>query len=359
MRELQLYTPVSRDPHVVRRLQFVAGGAELVAWVGEPGHGGVTTGLLRVSLGTGESRSLSDDAGYWEHDEQGEPAVSPDGRFLVIELAGGVDDFVYFDDITRRTEAGSSLPLLPLPAHGWCGLVFTPDGAELLAVRNVARTGADNRTRDVVRFALKTYIDPPLRYEDKVNPLTQQPYRSPVYNQRWRAGMTLPPGKHLCAAGLAPDGRLLAAGDVAGGVLVADLKRKKVVASFRRVWPKAVEAHERVATRVAVSPSGEWVMTLANSRLFANPLGRGKAWKSGSAVGAVNDFAVHPSGRFLCAACADGRARYLDPRTGAVAAAFKWANRPRPLYSVAFAPDGLTCAAGTAGGKVFVWDVDA
>jgi hypothetical protein len=38
---------------------------------------------------------------------------------------------------------------------------------------------------------------------------------------------------------------------------------------------------------------------------------------------------------------------------------FKWAKKPKPLYSVAFAPDGLTCAAGSENGKVILWDVDA
>jgi len=38
----------------------------------------------------------------------------------------------------------------------------------------------------------------------------------------------------------------------------------------------------------------------------------------------------------------DGQARYLDPRAGAVRQSFKWAKKPAPLYSVCFAPDGLT-----------------
>jgi hypothetical protein len=37
---------------------------------------------------------------------------------------------------------------------------------------------------------------------------------------------------------------------------------------------------------------------------------------------------------------------------------FKWAKKPRPLYSVCFAPDGLTCAAGGENDKVMLWDVD-
>ena len=75
-------------------------------------------------------------------------------------------------------------------------------------------------------------------------------------------------------------------------------------------------------------------------------------------LGRVNDFAFHPDGRVLCVVFEDGQARFLDPHTGAVRQAFKWAKKPKPLYSVAFAPDGLTCAVGSENGKVIVWDVD-
>lgn len=67
-------------------------------------------------------------------------------------------------------------------------------------------------------------------------------------------------------------------------------------------------------------------------------------------------IAFHPSGRYLAAASNDGTVKFYDTATWAVAKAFAW-NVGR-VRSVAFSPDGTLAAAGSAGGKVVVWDVD-
>jgi WD40 repeat protein len=115
---------------------------------------------------------------------------------------------------------------------------------------------------------------------------------------------------------------------------------------------------DRAAIRVAIGPNAERVVLLANGRLFARPLGESKPWQTKSTLGYAHDFAFHPCGNIICAVFEDGHARYLDALTGAVKQSFQWSKKSKPLYSVAFAPDGLTCAAGGENGRVVIWDVD-
>ena len=53
----------------------------------------------------------------------------------------------------------------------------------------------------------------------------------------------------------------------------------------------------------------------------------------------------------------DGTVRFWTPGHGKEEKAYNW-NIGR-VTAVAFAPDGLTCAAGGENGQVVVWDVDA
>jgi WD40 repeat protein len=203
---------------------------------------------------------------------------------------------------------------------------------------------------------MASLTEPPTRFQEKINPFTRQTYQAPVYNVRWRTGTALPRGDRVATAALSADGRLLAVGGAGGVLHVADLKRKKVVASFPWEGRKFLD---RSAVRVCFDPAAKWVVMLANGRLFARPLSAGKAWQTKAALGYAHDFAFHPTGRVLCAVFHDGQARYLDPLTGTVRETFRWSKKPTPLYSVAFAPDGLTCAAGGENGRVVLWDVDA
>ena len=58
----------------------------------------------------------------------------------------------------------------------------------------------------------------------------------------------------------------------------------------------------------------------------------------------------------MCAVFDTGHTRTFDALTGAVRKELRWGKKP--LYCVAFAPDGLTCAAGCASGRVVIWDTD-
>ena len=61
-------------------------------------------------------------------------------------------------------------------------------------------------------------------------------------------------------------------------------------------------------------------------------------------------------GRTLMTTSGDGTARLWDAASGTELRALDW--EIGKIYSAAFAPDGLTCAAGGENGQVVVWDAD-
>lgn len=69
----------------------------------------------------------------------------------------------------------------------------------------------------------------------------------------------------------------------------------------------------------------------------------------------VHDMNFSPDGRFLALAAHEGVVYFLDALARQVTGVFDWGIGP--VSSVAFAPDGMTCAAGGENGQVVVWDV--
>jgi WD40 repeat protein len=352
MREIQVHPPSKRRPaEVVGRLRFSADSGELVAWVDSV--------LYAYDLRTDTARVLSTDLGTYDWIgwyDRVEVQLSPDGRFFVFAYSVEGESAVHFEDLSAPDGERYFLSDVPLDSPGHFELMFTTDGKELIAVRNPWDGAYGPAVPDVARLDMTVLTAPPKRYVEKRNPFTGATYQAPVRNLKWKRVMDLPAEEPTSAASLSADGRFVAAGTEEGNVHVVDLKKKKPVASFEWEGRKRLD---RTVTRVGFDPSATWVASIAAGRLSARPLGAGKAWRTKDALGDVNDFAYHPDGRVLCAVFEDGQARYLDPRTGAVRQAFKWSKRPRPLHSVAFAPDDLTCAVGSVNGKVIVWDVDA
>jgi WD40 repeat protein len=102
---------------------------------------------------------------------------------------------------------------------------------------------------------------------------------------------------------------------------------------------------------VSVSASGVAVADLARMRLaprYHVPPDPGTE---------IRGAAFSPDGTRLALACGTGGVRFLDAPTGNELQRFHWSIGA--VWSVAFAPDGLTCAAGGENGQVVIWDVDA
>lgn len=340
MRELQIGDPKVRRPQPVTWLEFAPSGTELVVQLNSE--------LRAYDLNAGTHGLL-----FNHHEAELSYhacsfALSPDQRLLAVYHSYDSDACVTFAEPTYR---GYQLPQIDSDTSGDARIIFTQSGDELIAVRNFW----DHEWRtDVVRLSL-TPILTPKRLVQKMNPFNRKTFKTPATLPKWKSVLELPHSEWVSDAALSTSGQLVAAGTAAGTVLVVDLKKKKVVAEFP--WAGR-NLRNRIAKRVAFDPAAEWVVSLAAGRLSAFPLTANKTWRVKESLGAVHDFAFHPDGRVLCAAFADGQARFLDPLTGAVLKSFKWSKKPKPLHSVAFARDGLTCAVGTADGKVIVWDVD-
>lgn len=69
----------------------------------------------------------------------------------------------------------------------------------------------------------------------------------------------------------------------------------------------------------------------------------------------VNGLAVAPDGAQFATACADGQVRLWGPKKGPALGAFDW--KVGELTAVALSVDGILGAAGTADGRVVIWDL--
>jgi WD40 repeat protein len=341
----------------VLRLRFDAAGESLLAWLGrETRLAGARVFYAPRVVVHDVARGKRIPLGYDDLDENGMEIltceVSPDRRLVVFEYdwhepGNGLAGIV---DLTKPDEGPWTLPTGTAPTGAFA---FTEDGVTLLAARN--NLVAPDFFANLVRFETDAVTRPATRFQTQRNILTGQLRRIAVRNVKWKEITPLPRDSGgACSLAASADLRMAAVGTHHGWLVVIDLRKKALV--LQNEW-RGRRLRDRWALRVGFDPTGEWVAMIANGRLFADRIKAGGwEWQTKSTLGYLSDFAYHPSGEFVAAVDAAGVARFLDPRTGKVKREFRW--KRGPLYSVAFSPDGLMCAAGGEGGRVVLWDVD-
>ncbi len=145
----------------------------------------------------------------------------------------------------------------------------------------------------------------------------------------------------LSCLAYSPDGRLLATGG------------QEVQVWYGR---KSIAQWAGYAGLVAWSPDGRlaWAneksVTIAHATVV-EPL---QTWHTPHVETSVLAFSA--CGRFLVTGSTRGICSVHDPDAGIVRGTFDWGIGC--VHSIAFSPDGLTCAAGGENGQIVVWDLD-
>jgi WD40 repeat protein len=148
---------------------------------------------------------------------------------------------------------------------------------------------------------------------------------------------------------LSADGRFLASGGE-GGLTIWDLILGESVAT--------ASFQSRIVDQIVFAPDGMSFVALRGEDLsLHDTLTARMRWMLHSR--ATNDFtdvAFAPGGQTLAAVSKSGMVEFCDPADNRLITKFDW--QIGPLRSVAFSPDGLTCAAGNFDGQIVVWDLE-
>jgi WD40 repeat protein len=148
-----------------------------------------------------------------------------------------------------------------------------------------------------------------------------------------------------------PNGKWLAAHGPFRAVIWDREKPDKPV----RVIPHAIESD--FLSCLAFSPDSERLALgfERNAEIHAVS-GKAKPVKLTGHTRFVRAVGFTPDGRTAMTACGDGLARLWNAETGELLRTYDFGIGR--LYSGAFSPDGLTCAAGGETGQIVVWDVE-
>ncbi len=314
----------------VHGLHFAGDGRRLLAVGGA--EAGMVDSAVWLDLATGDSAGRIDQLarGY---------AVAPDGSRLV------------FVGVHRYRGGGAPLQWTPLPdfTDGWrsvpepatrgrtlssfselWAIAFDPSGDTLI----VGHGNAHRRTADLGV------------YEWEMG-LTQLRFDTGEVVQRLSVSDL--PGVFA----FAPDGTRLA---VSGGSESA--QPEVTVLEFPGGRMKFCYLPSGTRTRcLTFLPDGRLVAANARNVYVFPPDGPEPQFVLAGHKGQVNAIAAFPDGRRLLSASHDGVVGIWDPADGRETAALDW--KIGPVTALAFAPDGLTCAAAAgAKGQVVLWDVE-
>ena len=152
---------------------------------------------------------------------------------------------------------------------------------------------------------------------------------------------------HVHQLAFSPDGRFLASGGE-GGLTIWELPAGESIATFQ----------SSLVDRIVFSPDGFRVAVLrGKSLVLLETLTARICWKlEAEDANDFTDVAFAPGGRLLAVASKAGIVEFRDLADGQIKTKFDWLIGP--LLSVAFSPDGLTCAAGNSDGQIVVWDLE-
>lgn len=139
------------------------------------------------------------------------------------------------------------------------------------------------------------------------------------------------------------DGALLASGAPSSGL---------------SIWrsEERVQHYAEPASHLAWSAGGQLAWGMSRRIAVARPTTDEpvRTWRS--RTGPLRALGFSASGRLLVTGTGQGTCHYHDAQAGCELASFDWGIGP--IHSVAFSPDGLTCAAGGEKGQIVVWDVE-
>ncbi len=145
----------------------------------------------------------------------------------------------------------------------------------------------------------------------------------------------------LSCLAYSPDGRLLATGG------------QEVQVWYGR---KSIARWTGYAGSIAWSPDGRFAWANEESVTVAHPTNARPLQTWPALHGEASALAFSACGRFLVTGSKRGNCSVHNPDAGIVRGTFDWGIGC--VHSIAFSPDGLTCAAGGENGQIVVWDLD-
>jgi WD40 repeat protein len=283
-------------------------------------------------------------------------AFSPDGRLLAT--TAGQSKYVWLWDATTgalvRKLSGNEFPAR--------AVAFSPDGCYLAGMQagphiriwgsgtgvTVATLAVDYGGAKSLAFSpdgrsLASTGDEVFVWDDPVrpSPVIPRPRDKPIRTRRTPERV-----------GFSPSGRLAFACEGVLTVTATATQHSRAIDNPVG-WAFVNDfAFTRDESRVGVAYQSTTAAVFDLNNASAKPvLLRGHKNKQVRAIGFT------PDGRTVITVGNDGTSRIWDAATGAQLRVFEWGVGM--LAVAAFAPDGLTCAAGSTAGHVVVWDVDA
>ncbi len=271
-------------------------------------------------------------------------SFSPDGKRIVF--LSGVYDFRITDDLGKTSRNFISEERTPgCIAFLKTGTIATGhhDGSIIVYNSNgvIEKTLKDPMAGDVDailqllpsmegRFLASVYSRSVCLWNERFNP---------VYTFRSNGG-------HLSDAALSPDGRIIAVAYDKGGLSIHRPENVRLLGIVKGIR----------FSRVLFSRSGEWVIAAAGEgTIHLRGLDGSLQGKFKTGNGDIHDLTVSPENRI---AAAIGDKVKIFTFKGKALRTLAVKEDSDSVTSVSYSPDGGLIAAGTYGGKLYVWRTD-